>query len=166
MTECPHTREQVIIPALEKYFARNGHLEGSALTQCRYDHNTRHGLRGRHVAVTEIGQLVASLINSAASAFLMVYHVFSDPKVLSECRKEVEQLVQVDKDGVSMIDLSKVRTSCPTLLSTWQETLRHMHIGISARVVIEDMMPDNNYLLKKGATVMVITRVLHSDTSR
>ncbi|KAI0102133.1 cytochrome P450 [Nemania sp. FL0031] len=160
-----HAREQVLIPALEKYFAQNGHLEASVLTQCRYKHNTGHGLRGRDVAATEIGQLVATLVNSEASAFWMIYNIYSDPEVLDECRKEVEQLVQVDKDSISTIDLSKVKSSCPILLSTWQETLRHMHIGVSARVVAKDTMLDNKYLLKKDATVMVITPVLHSDIS-
>jgi cytochrome P450 len=160
-----HAREQLIIPAFEKYFAEDSHLQGSLLVQCRYKHNTDHGLRGRDVAATEIGQLVASLTNSTASAFWMVYHVFSDPVVLKECRDEVEQLVRVDADGVCSIDLAQVKSSCPILLSTWQETLRYVHIGIIARVVMEDVMFDNKYLLKKGATVMNIVPVQHTDAS-
>lgn len=117
------------------------------------------------MAATEIGQLVASLINSVGSAFWMIYHIFSDSVVLDECRKEVEKLVQQDDDSVFTIDLAKVKSSCPILLSTWQETLRYMHIGITARVVMEDTMLDNKYLLKRGATVMAVTPVQHSDAS-
>ncbi|KAI1124282.1 cytochrome P450 [Nemania abortiva] len=106
-------REQILIPAFEKYFAEDGHLQGSVLAQCRYQHNTGHGLRGRDAATTGIGQMVASLVNSVGSAFWMIYHVFSDLVVLGDCRKEVEQLVQEDDDG---------------------ETLRYMHISIAARV--------------------------------
>ena len=160
-----HAREQLIIPAFEKYFAQNSHHRGSLLVQCRYNHNITHGLRGRDVAATEIGQMVASLTNSVASAFWMIYHVFSDPAVLNDCRAEVEQLVQVDDDGIHTIDLAKVKSSCPVLLSTWQETLRYVHIGIAARVVMEDITLDNKYLLKKGATVMAVTPVQHSDAS-
>jgi cytochrome P450 len=160
-----HARERVIIPAFERYFAEDGLLTASTLTKCRYNHNTGHGLRGRDVAATEVGQLVASLTNSMASAFWMVYHVFSDPVVLNECREEIEQLVRVDDDGVSVIDLSKLKSSCPILLSTWQETLRYVHIGVTARIVMEDVMLSNKYLLKKGATVMVVAPVQHTDES-
>ncbi|KAK8079458.1 cytochrome P450 [Apiospora hydei] len=148
-----HAREQLLIPAFEQYFAENGHLQGSVLVQCRYKHNTSHGLRGRDLAATEIGQMVASLANSIPAVFWLVYHIFSDPAVLSECREEAEQLVQADGD----VDLAKVKSACPVLLSTWQETLRYMHIGISARVVMEDVILDNQYLLKKGATVIIPT---------
>ncbi|KAJ8110263.1 hypothetical protein ONZ43_g5919 [Nemania bipapillata] len=117
-------REQILIPAFERYFAQDGHLQGSVLAQGRYEHNTSHGLRGRDVAATEIGQLVASLVNSVGSAFWMVYHIFSDSSVLSDCRNEVERLVQQDDDGTCTLDLSMLKSSCPVLMSTWQETLR------------------------------------------
>ncbi|OJD11351.1 hypothetical protein AJ78_07864 [Emergomyces pasteurianus Ep9510] len=160
-----HAREHLLIPAFEKYFAENGHQEGSLLVQCRYKHNTSHGLQGRDIAATEIGQMVASLVNTIGSAFWMVYNVFSDPIVLRECRAEVEQLVQLESNDVQSIDLAKIKSSCTTLFSTWQETLRYMHIGIVARLVMEDVMLDNKYLLKKGATLMVSTSVQNSDTS-
>ncbi|OTA76920.1 hypothetical protein M434DRAFT_383180 [Hypoxylon sp. CO27-5] len=163
--ESLHAREQLLIPAFEKYFTENSHLQGSLLVQCRYKHNTGHGLRGRDVAATEIGQMVASITNTVASAFWMVYHIFSDPVVLDECRTEVEQLVQVDENGIQTVDLAKVKTSCPVLLSTWQETLRYVHIGVSARIVMDDIVFDNKYLLKKGAAVMTVTPVQHSDAS-
>lgn len=159
-----HAREQLIIPAFERYFTEKSQQQGSLLVQCRYDHNSGHGLRGRDIAATEIGQMTASLTNTMSSAFWMVYHVFSDPVVLNDCRKEVEQLVQVDDNNVCTIDIAQVKSLCPILLSTWQETLRYDHIGISARVVTEDTMLDK-YLLKKGATVMAVTPVLHTDTS-
>ncbi|KLJ10469.1 hypothetical protein EMPG_14154 [Blastomyces silverae] len=160
-----HAREHLIIPAFEKYFAENGHLQGSLLVQCRYEHNTSHGVRGRDIAATEVGQMVASLTNSMGSAFWMLYHVFSDPVVLEECRAEAEQLVELDDNGVQTIDLAKIRSSCPVLYSTWQEILRYMHIGISARVVMEDTILDNKYLLKKGASVLVVTPAQNTDTS-
>ncbi|KAL2359993.1 hypothetical protein RJZ56_007146 [Blastomyces dermatitidis] len=75
------------------------------------------------IAVTEIGQMIASLTNSTGTAFWMVYHVFSEPIVLEECRAEAEKLVQLDDNGVQTIDLAKIRSSCPVLFSTWQEIL-------------------------------------------
>ncbi|KUI74212.1 5-beta-cholestane-3-alpha,7-alpha-diol 12-alpha-hydroxylase [Cytospora mali] len=160
-----HAREHLLIPALEKYFTEKSHLQGSLLVQCRYNHNTGHGLRGRDVAATEIGQMAASLTNSMASAFWMIYHVFSNPVVLADCRAEMDQLVEVKDNDLYAVDLAMVKSSCPVLLSTWQETLRYEHIGISARVVMEDTILDNKYLLKRGATVMGATPVQHSDAS-
>ncbi|OAT11446.1 hypothetical protein BDBG_17525 [Blastomyces gilchristii SLH14081] len=63
--------------------------------------------------------MIASLTNSMGTAFWMVYHVFSDPIVLEECRAEAEKLVQLDDNGVQTIDLAKIRSSCPVLFSTW-----------------------------------------------
>ncbi|KAI9154840.1 Cytochrome P463 monooxygenase [Paramyrothecium foliicola] len=158
-------REELLVPAFEKYFAEEGHLQGSLLVQCRREHNLQHGVNGRDLAATEIGNMIASLTNSMASAFWMVYHLYSHVEALEECRKEVEQLVQTDDNGICTIDLAKVKTSCPVLLSTWQETLRYMHIGISARLVMQDIMLDNKYLLKKGATVMSAPIIQHTDQS-
>ncbi|TVY80889.1 Cholesterol 7-alpha-monooxygenase [Lachnellula suecica] len=158
-------REHLLIPAFEKYFSENGHLEGSLLVRCRYDHNTAHGLRGRDLAATEIGQMIASLTNSVAAAFWMIYHIFHGPEILTECRTEVEKMVQKNDNDVYTVDLAKVKSWCPVLLSTWQETLRYVHVGITARVVMENTIFDKKYLLKKGATVMTVTPVQHTDAS-
>ena len=158
-----NAREQLLIPAFERYFEENGYLQGSVLVRCRYEHNTVHGLRDRDLAATEIGQMAAQLANSIPAAFWMIYHIFSDPAVLGDCREEVERLMQVDGDG-RHVDLANVKTLCPVLLSTWQETLRYEHVGISARVVMQDITIDK-YLLKKGATVMTAVPVQHSDPS-
>ncbi|KAI1323903.1 cytochrome P450 [Xylariaceae sp. FL0255] len=158
-----YARDKLLIPSLEKYFSEHGHQQGSLLVQCRYKHNTEHGLRGRDVAATEIGQMTAAVTNSVASAFWLVYHIFSNPHILKECQQEVDGLVQMDQHGVNTVDLAHVKSSCPVLLSTWQETLRYNHIGVSARVVMRDFILDNKYLLKKGATVMSCMPVQHSD---
>lgn len=162
-----HARDRLLIPAFEKYFAANGHLQGSLLVQCRYKHNTGHGLLGRDVAATEVGQMVASVTNSVSSAFWMLYHLFSDPAVLEECRDETAQLVRIDdNDGTCTIDLAKVKSTCPVLFSTWQETLRYVHINIAARVVMNDTtLDDGCWLLKKGSTVMTVATVQHTDPS-
>lgn len=159
-----HAREKLLIPAFERCFAENSHHQDSLLVQCLYKHDTDHGLRGRDVAATEIGQMIVSLTNSTAAAFWMIYHVFSD-LVLEDYRNEVEQLIHTDGSGICTVDLAKIKSVCPILLSTWQETLRYVHIGISARMVMKDIMFDNEYLLKKGATVMTTASVQHAEVS-
>ncbi|KAH7324461.1 cytochrome P450 [Stachybotrys elegans] len=158
-----HARDKLLIPAFEKYYDDEHHLKASLLVQCQYNHNIHHGLRGRDVAATEIGHMVAFLTNTMASAYWMVYYIFSDPVVLGEVRQELYEMAHVDENGVSTIDMAKIKTSAPILNSTWQEMLRYVHIGISARLVMEDVMLDNKYLLKKGSTVMTAAPIQHTD---
>ncbi|GAB1315684.1 hypothetical protein MFIFM68171_05894 [Madurella fahalii] len=155
-----------LVPDMIDYFQKAYHEQGSRLVQCRYGYNTLHGLGPEDMARTEIGQISAAVTNTTAAAFWFIWHIFSDPVVLGECCREVQQLVTHDAPtGVRTLDLSRIKTSCPVLLSTWQETLRYRHIGIQARVVMEDHLFDARYLLKKGATVMVVIPALHKDTS-
>lgn len=116
-------------------------------------------------ARTEIGQVAASISNTAPSAFWAVWQMLADPVVFADCRREVEQLVHKGADGVNTIDLAQVRTACPVLVSTWQEVLRFHGISISARVIQEDTIIDGKYLLKKGGMVMMPTAIIHHDES-
>lgn len=112
----------------------------------------------------EIGGAVAILANTGSVAFWTTYHIFSDPIVLRDIRAEATKLVTNGPKGHA-IDLSKVKSSCPILASTFQEVLRVHSIGTSARVVMEDHMLDNKYLLKKGSTVLIPGAVQHSFSS-
>ncbi|KAH9883502.1 cytochrome P450 [Xylariomycetidae sp. FL2044] len=96
-----------------------------------------------------------TLLVQCRSAFWMGYHMFSDPVVLRK----------FDGSGMRTIYLAELKTACPNLLSTWQETLRYAHIGISARVVMQDVRLDSKYFLKQDATVMTIAPVQHTDTT-
>jgi cytochrome P450 len=49
------------------------------------------------------------------------------------------------------------------MVSTWQETLRFFGISISARVVQEDTLVDNHFLLKKGGVLMMPNATIHTD---
>lgn len=63
------------------------------------------------------------------------------------------------------LDMLKVKTSCPILLSTYKEVLRFYSTAVSARLVMQDHMLDNQYLLKKGSTVMMPTPVQHHNST-
>ncbi len=155
-----------LVPHFERYFGSQEHLRGSLLVQCRYDHNRSHGLGLEDVARTEIGQVSASVTNTIPAAFWLAYHILSDPAVLAACRREVAQIVQTSEDGrVCTVDLSHLKAACPVLVSTWQETLRYEHTGISARILSEDHLLDDKYLLKKDSTLMIVSSIQHSDTA-
>lgn len=154
---------QRVAKAFAQYFKAGYHEKGSALVQCRYQHSAGFGCSIEDTARAEVGGLFAVLGSTGPTCFWAIYHLFSDPVVLAECRAEVTALVE-EQDGYSTIDVTSVKTKCPVLLSTLQEVLRFRHIGVSARVVLEDsQLLDGKYYLKKGSTLMIPTPVYHSD---
>lgn len=151
----------------EEYFKRGHHKEASELIQARYNHSMEHHMPLNDIARSEFSNGVALLSNTVPNTFWLLYHLYSDPEVLEECRKEVSNVTVVAKntDGqpVHTLDMSKVKVLCPVLLSTYKEVLRVYSMASSARLVMEDHMLDEQYLLKKGSTVMMPTPVQHRD---
>ncbi|OTB01949.1 hypothetical protein M426DRAFT_63139, partial [Hypoxylon sp. CI-4A] len=116
-------------------------------------------------ARVEVGQVAAATFNTAPGAFWAVWQVLADPLVFEDCKQEVPKLVQNDGDGTSTIDLSRIRAECPILISTLQEVFRFHGTSMALRLVQEDTLVDNQYLLKKGGAVFMPNAVVHSDES-
>ncbi|KUI64580.1 25-hydroxycholesterol 7-alpha-hydroxylase [Cytospora mali] len=155
--------------AMISYMRNGGHETASALVRKRYEHHKEHfGLTLEDVARGELGNTFAVLGNSTPCALWVLYHIFSDDKVLSDVRREVSALVHDAEDHngiISSVDLASIRTSCPILLSTFQETLRYRAINPGPRVIVEDVLLDGGILLKKGSMLMIPAPVQHTDTS-
>lgn len=164
---------EFMVKAFTQYFKDGGHNEGSGLIRSRFKHSSEHKIPVEDIARFEVGNTVGLLTNTAPTAFWMVYHLYSDPVALEDCRQELSKVISnvttTTENGettkVHTIDMSQVKVSCPVLLSTLQEVLRTHTIGISTRLVMEDHMLDNKYLLKKGNTVMIPGPVQHTSTS-
>jgi cytochrome P450 len=162
-----------ITKAFIKYFKNQGHREGSALIQARYDHSTEYKIPVEDIARFECGGAVAILSNTSPACFWMLYHLYSDDVVLNECRQELAKVVSdesIATDGgptrtVRTLDMTSVKHACPILLSTFQEVLRMHTIGVSARLVMEDHLLDGKYLLKKGSTLMIPGPVQHTSSA-
>ncbi|KAK7932287.1 cytochrome P450 [Apiospora marii] len=152
-----------MVKEFTKYFTNDSHLDGSLMVQLREKHNAAFGLETIDAAHVEVGQVAGSIVNTAPTIFWLVWQVFADPVVLADCRAEVGKIVHTDADGNHSIDLAEVRTECPVLVSTWQEVLRYHGISIAARIVQEDTVVDDQFLLKKGGVVMMPNAVIHSD---
>jgi cytochrome P450 len=162
--EAVHAMNQGAI-AFESYYNNDSHMEGSTLIQARYNHSKDHHLPLNDIARSEFAHGIALLSNTVPNTFWMLYHIYSDPRLLAECRKELAHVIVAinDKQGkpTKTIDISKVKTSCPLFLSIYKEVLRFYSTSISARLVMEDFLLDNQYLLKKGSTVMMPNPVQH-----
>ncbi|EAT85804.2 hypothetical protein SNOG_07153 [Parastagonospora nodorum SN15] len=155
--------------AFEKYFSENHHHDGSEHVQARFNHSTDHRIPLNDIARSEFANGVALLSNTVPNTFWLLYHLYSDPDVLKKCRQEVLAVLTVTESAegkaTNILDISKLKTSCPILLSTYKEVLRLYSTAVSARLVMQDHMLDNQYLLKKGSTVMMPTPVQHHNST-
>lgn len=154
---------RTLIAEFDRYFNEKRHLDGSLLIQLREKHNAAFGLDTNETAHIEIGQVAGSIVNTAPTAFWMIWQVLADPAVSKDCCQEINQLVTTNSNGTHTIDLADVMTACPILVSTWQEVLRFHGISVAARAIKEDTLVDNQYLLKKGGLLMIPNAVIHSD---
>jgi cytochrome P450 len=96
-----------------------------------------------------------------------VYHVFADPEVLAEVRTAmIPLLTTTEKNGIKHheVDISQIR-ELPILKSILHEALRHYASGTGTRVVVEDIILDNKYLLKKDTFVFMPNRSFHFNHS-
>lgn len=91
----------------------------------------------------------------------MLYHIFSDPAVLADCRRELREKGYMGR-ALHNFGLSDFRGSSPVLASTFQEMLRYRGVGtLVIRQVLEDHVLEGRYLLKKGGIVLVPHAVQH-----
>ncbi|KAI0388374.1 cytochrome P450 [Xylariaceae sp. FL0594] len=132
---------EMLAKAMIEYMKNGGYKTGSALVQMRHDvHVSEYNFSIEDVGRGEIGNTFAVLGNTTPAAWWFIYHLFSDPSVLADIRHELEACVQVDSDSnTHSIDLACIRTSCPVLLSTFQEVLRFRALNAGPRVVMQNV---------------------------
>jgi cytochrome P450 len=159
--------------AFTSYFAQSHHLEGSALIQAHVQHVEDYEVPMQDLAQLEVAAALGILSNIVPSTVWLLYHLFSTPSALSTCRAEILSVTNTSKDEkgtlVHTIDVAKVRTSCPTLLSCFKETLRIHTVGASARLVMQDTTISSpsspSYTLKKNSIVLLPQQIMHTDAT-
>ncbi|KAM3083783.1 hypothetical protein ACMFMF_001148 [Clarireedia jacksonii] len=153
-----------IVTAFLKYYEDGGRDTASHIHQSASKVRDAYGVsnidRSRFDAVN--GHAI--LANTTPTAFWTIYHILSDPKILEEVRTAVEPLVTTVNDGrlTHEIDISQIR-EVPILKSVLHEALRNYAGGTGTRIVLEDTMLDDKYLLKKGAFIFMPNRAYHFD---
>ncbi|KAL8692058.1 MAG: hypothetical protein Q9218_002844 [Villophora microphyllina] len=156
--------------AFEAYFKAGHQAYGSDLVQSRHAVAVRNGVVLQDIAGLETTMSIGVLANTAPAGFWTVWHVFAHPSLLADLRKELEAIVHTTQTSSAdtpqlthHLDLQRIRTECPLLISTWHEVLRHIGCGTSARLVREDYMLQDRYFLRKNAVVHMPSQVVHSD---
>lgn len=153
---------ETLVKAFAQYYAKGSYKSGSAYIQQFVAHCIAQEIPADDIPRFLLGTVFNNVANSIPTAFWFLYRILSDPEVLADCRREILQAVRHDKeDGTSSIDLGFILGSCPVLMSTWQEVFRFHGMANSVRVVSEDHMLADKYLLKKGGLVMMSARAQH-----
>jgi cytochrome P450 len=99
--------------------------------------------------------------NAAITSFWMINNIFGRPELLQEIREEIYTNAF---EAPGTISSTKLKESCPLLNSVWRETMRLIAPNTSARMVLEDTILADTYLLRKGNVVQIAGGVLHFDT--
>jgi len=143
--------------AMQRYFKRGGHEEGSGLVKARYHAGKKHGLSLKAISAFELGNCIGVLINSVPTTFWLLYHIFSCPELLSSIREELLSLITI----TGTIPVLKLQKLCPLLLATFKEVLRYRTHSSSSRYVRHETLLDGRYLLKKGSIIQIPGAVIH-----
>jgi cytochrome P450 len=153
-----------MIEAFEKYHTSNGVERAAPYIKESGKMASQHGLTIQDKARLDAVGGHAILANTIPTAFWTLYHILSDPAVLEEVQEAVTPLVSSaemeDGSWKHEIDISKIR-DVPILKSVLYEALRHYGSGTGARIVVEDTMLDDRYMLKKGAFIFMPNRLYH-----
>lgn len=114
--------------------------------------------------------IIGILTNTVPTIFWAIYYVYSDPSILEKLREEISSvaIAGVDKETgkpVWTLRSSDLKAKCLYLTATINETLRMRTCGISSRIVTEDVVLSNRYLLKQGTVCELPNNVLHSNAA-
>ena len=158
-------REKIVL-AMEEYFNAQGHKSGSTLIQARFE-ILKQAISLEDIARFECVNGIALLVNTVPAAFWTIYHVFSDAKILQIVRDHSNMMCRIrEEDGVKSrcIDFTMVK-DMPILTSILHESLRHRGSGTGPRLIMEDIVLDERYLLQKGSYLILPQRELNFNVS-
>ena len=153
--------------AFQQYFEDYVPTQSAAMIQGRHSANTRYGISPFNQGRLEVGTLIGILANTVPAMFYTLVHIYSDPGLISDLRNELEAsgFIGTPEDIRQHPGLLAMPETGPLLYSTWQEVLRVHALGAGSRYVLEDVMLDDHFLLRKGMVVQMPMAVMHSDAT-
>ncbi|KAL8722758.1 MAG: hypothetical protein Q9225_000819 [Loekoesia sp. 1 TL-2023] len=161
---------EALVAALEQYFNNSRNIEtASEFIKGRYMTCKKHAISTAIMAQLELGNLIGVLGNTAPTLFWLLIHVYSNEDLLLRLRDEIENIsfIREDDSGNDYIchylNINDMQTSCPLMMSTYQEVLRLRSRAMSSRVVLHDTQLDERYLVRKGSFVQLPSYVLHGN---
>ena len=156
-----------LINAFDEYFRQGHYRDGSVLVRERYRNSKENKIPLNDIARYEVGGSIAIIVNTTPATFWVLLYIYANEKVLQAVRQEVTDITNISRDAqgktIRCLDVTKLKKNCHLLVSTFTDVLRHRTLGTSVRKVTQDMMLGGKYLLKKDRTLIMPSRVLHTD---
>lgn len=141
--------------------------DASTWIQNRRRLNTKMGLTPRQAAQVELGMMFGLLANAMPTTFWLIGYIWTHQELLRDLREQLENadgLLTAEGDK-RIISISALKTKAPLLISVFREVLRINAPTASVRVVLEDTVVADQYLLKKGSIVQIPASLVNLDRS-
>ena len=155
------------VETLTRYLQTKAYLTGSGYVQSRVEVGPKYNMSMDDTARMELGGLTALTSTANPTAFWLTCAIYSRPALLEALREELQCILDIDSSNSETrsytLDVTKVKENCPLFVSVFQETLRHVSLGATIRLVLDDTPINDRYLLKKNAVIMIPAATLHSD---
>ena len=171
MPEAPSRPEQWSNPsekAFIKYYKDGGLDHASSLAKARFRAPSEYGLSLEDSARLEVSLLFGVLSTTVPVAFWTIGQICARPDLLSDLRSELDGVIIVDRNSKRVsfvVKIDRLKSKCPLLASIYQEVLRIHSCFSVTRIVMENTMIDDRYVLKKGGMVLTPSIVIHASIS-
>lgn len=150
---------EACVNGFQEYIEKEGYDNAYKVVQDRYQLHLREGITdARELAKLEVVIAFGFNVNAAGTTFWIVDQIFSRPDLLSKIREEIRTNALV---GHGVLSADSLRQACPRLNSAYRETMRLYVPSASARMVNEDTILADTWLLRKGAVVQLAGSAIH-----
>ena len=143
-----------------EYLEEGRMSEASELIQGRKRLNDAYGVSIPEQARFEMIFAFAVNSNAGITSFWTVNNLFSRPDLLAQVREEIKANALSSPNTISF---RKLRDACPLLNSVYRESSRLVSPMTSARLVLEDTILADQYLLRKDSVIQIAGGVMHFD---
>ncbi|KAH8660631.1 cytochrome P450 [Xylariales sp. PMI_506] len=121
------------------------------------------GIEGKDTYKMQANFSHAAYPNTAPTLYWVVHEIWSRPELLETIRQEIaDNAVQKSADSF-ILDVAALKTKCHVLLSAYQETQRTRHTQVAFRMVTQDTLIDDKWMLKKGNMIHMPAKPTHDD---
>ena len=170
-----HLARKKVLDGLVEYVQHERYKKASALIQDRVETNLSFGFSKEMAGHAELILMFGILGNAVPSTFWLIAHIFSRPELLQQIREEVQSALDItpptsrkelnsgpkQPTRTCSISAKAITESCPLLYSCYRETLRDISLLTSARLVLEDTILADKYLLRKNSVIQIAGGVIH-----
>lgn len=170
----PYLARKAVNAALQEFVETEMYKSASPLIQKRVAISLKYGLTTEMAGHAELIMLFGILGNAVPTTFWFLTNVFSRPELLAQIRDETAAAVSIVSPTEKIINVTKLKTACPLLVSTYREILRTIANLASVRLVVNShtvssttpLSPfPSSYLLRKGGMIQIASGVIHASES-